>query len=189
MRIKFKLMGHQTDNAAAKVFFALWPTATESRLLAAWQAPLKLLCGGRAMRTGTLHSTLVFIGNVRLSDLVALQSVAREVKGERFELCFDAPHYWGHNRIVYAAPTYPPRQLKQLVDALEQKLAGQGFIFDNRVYRPHVTLLRNAHRTDVSFPRLQSVCWQIDDFALLQSTPQGGLVGYRVLARFPLGNT
>jgi hypothetical protein len=35
-------------------------------------------------------------------------------------------------------------------------------------------------------PAMPPVCWQITDFALVQSVPRDGLADYRVLARFPL---
>lgn len=175
-------MNHRSDHPTAKVFFALWPTAAERNQLDAWQKPLKELCGGRAMRSEMLHNTLVFIGNVEQSRLEALQLAAQEVRGEGFELCFDTAHYWGHNHIVYAAPARLPQQLALLVEALEQRLTMHRFKFDSREYKPHVTLLRHAHWTDIPLPTMQPVCWRIKDFALVQSMPQE----YRVLAKFPL---
>jgi 2'-5' RNA ligase len=204
------------------VFFALWPTVAERDALAAWQAPLKRLCGGRAMRGETLHNTLVFIGDVdgmtrcaqasgagmpsprllpqsagyasnvseaKLYGLDVLQLAAQEVSGECFELRFDEARYWGHNHIVYAAPHHMPQQLAHLADALGQRLTAHRFNFDRREYKPHVTLLRNAHWSDTPLPAMQPVCWQIRDFALVQSVPHDGLADYRVLARFPLGSS
>lgn len=170
----------------AKVFFALWPNAAERSHLAAWQTPLHLLCGGRAMHVESLHNTLVFLGEVKASRLEALQLAAEEVSVERFELCFDTARYWGHNHIVYAAPNPLPQQLVQLVGTLEQSLIRHRFKFDSRAYKPHVTLLRNARWTDTPLPAMPPVCWQSNDFALVQSAHQDGPAGYRVLARFPL---
>jgi len=181
-------MSHQTDRSCIKVFFALWPAVSERNRLAAWQEPLKSLCGGRAMHGETLHNTVVFIGNIPQSGLEPLQLAAQEVNGERFELCFDIARYWGHNHIVYAAPAEPPQPLMQLVLGLEQNLARHGFKFDIREYRPHVTLIRNARWTDAPLPAMQKVCWKVNDFALVQSVSHGRLPGYRVLARFPLGS-
>jgi 2'-5' RNA ligase len=74
-----------------------------------------------------------------------------------------------------------------LVSALEQRLTIHRFKFEQRDYKPHVTLLRNAHWTDSPLPAMHRVHWQIRDFALLQSAQQDGQSNYRVLARFPLG--
>jgi 2'-5' RNA ligase len=180
-------MSHQTDRSFIKVFFALWPTASERNHLAAWQKPLKELCGGRAMSGESLHNTVVFIGNIPQTRLEPLQLAAQEVNGDRFELCFSDARYWGHNHIVYAAPVDLPRQLSKLVRGLEQSLDKHGFKFDIRDYRPHVTLMRNAHWTDSPFPAMQPVCWQVNDFALVQSLSHEGKAAYRVLTRFPLG--
>ena len=179
-------MNHSSGNPKAKVFFALWPTATERDQLAAWQKPLQQLCSGRAMRGETLHNTLVFIGDVEQVRLEALQLAAQEVSGKAFELCFDAARYWGHNHIVYAAPGAVSQQLAQLVGALEQRLSAHSFRFDQREYQPHATLLRNARWTDAALPEMQPVCWKIEDFSLMQSEQKDGLANYRVLARFPL---
>jgi 2'-5' RNA ligase len=138
------------------------------------------------MRGETLHNTLAFIGDVELYGLEVLQRAAQEVAGERFELCLDAARYWGHNHIVYAAPHQTPPQLASLVDALEQRLDAHRFRFDRRAYQPHVTLLRDAHWSDAPLPALPPVCWQVADFALVQSVRRDGLADYRVLARFPL---
>lgn len=175
-------MSKLSDTGLVKVFFALWPTTAQRSQLTAWQAPLHALCGGRAMRVQTLHATLVFIGQIDPSRLEALQLTAQEVNAEGFELSFDAARYWGHNHIVYAAPTHAPQQLMQLVDALEQHLVRHKFQLELREYKPHVTLLRNAHWTDAPLPAMPAVCWQHHDFALIQSMPDQ----YRVLARFPL---
>lgn len=179
-------MTHPLGNPKAKVFFALWPTAAERGLLAAWQKPLQRLCGGRAMSGETLHNTLVFIGDVEQARLEALQLAAQEMSGETFELCFEIAGYWGHNHIVYAAPGEMPQQLAQLVVALKHRLSLHGFKYDQREYKPHVTLLRNARWTDAPLPAMQPVRWQIKDFALVQSEQKDGLASYRVLARFPL---
>ena len=179
-------MSRPTDNPTVRVFFALWPTVAEGGALAAWQVPLKGLCGGRAMRGEILHATLVFVGGIRQARLEALQLAAQEVAAGGFALCFDVARYWGHNHIVYAAPNHVPQQLEHLVGALEQRLAAHRFKFDRREHKPHVTLLRNARWTDTPLPVMRPVSWQIRDFALVQSAPRDGLADYRVLARFPL---
>jgi 2'-5' RNA ligase len=186
MGIECQHMNHQSGHALVKVFFALWPTAAERGSMAEWQQPLRHLCGGRAMRGENLHNTLVFIGHVEQSRLEALQLAAQEVSAVGFELCFDGARYWGHNHIVYAAPSHVPLHLVQLVAALEQRLTAHRFKFDQREYKPHVTLLRNAHWTDAPLPMMQPVRWQLKDFALVQSMLKDGQASYQVLARFPL---
>jgi 2'-5' RNA ligase len=171
-----------TTSDTVRVFFALWPADAERGRLAAWQEKLKEM--GRVMRTDTLHATLVFLGEVASARLEALTLAAAEVRAARFELCFDEARYWGHNHIVYAAPASTPSALQQLVDELGDHLLQHRFKFEEREYKPHVTLLRNVHWTDTPFPAMPKACWTVRDFVLVQS--QGGGANYRVLARFPL---
>ncbi|HXU94031.1 MAG TPA: RNA 2',3'-cyclic phosphodiesterase [Gallionella sp.] len=173
-------------DSTVRVFFALWPNASERAALAGWQPPLRELCGGRAMPAANLHNTLVFVGNVAEHRLEALQLAAQEVEGERFDLRFDQARYWGHNHIVFAAPRRVPPQLAQLVRDLEQRLEHHRFRFDRRDYKPHVTLLRHSKWSDAPLPEMPAVPWPVHDFVLVQSPQQEGDSHYRVLARFPL---
>lgn len=168
------------------MFFALWPDEAERVALAAWQPNLHRMCGGRTMRVDTLHATLVFLGEVELHRLEALQLAAQETAGESFDLVLDVARYWGHNHIVYAAPDFVPPQLEQLVRNLEQCLSKHRFRFDKHSYKPHVTLLRNAQWSDVLLPEMKKVVWRARSFVLVQSVSDKDGANYRVLARFPL---
>lgn len=174
------------SNKTARVFFALWPQQEERAALAAWQEPLRQLAGGRATPADRLHNTLVFLGEVEVERLEALQLAAQEVRGAAFQLVFDSAKYWGHNHIVYAAPGGVPPKLALLVKELEQALLRHHFKIDRREYQPHVTLLRHARWRDSPLPGLPPVVWKMRDFVLVQSVFAGQGVRYEVLARFPL---
>ena len=173
----------------ARVFFALWPTDEERAALAAWQTPLQKLCGGRLTPADKLHNTLLFLGDVEIGRLEALQLAAQEVSGAAFQLVFDIARYWGHNHIVYAAPGCVPPKLAQLVSNLQQRLRHHHFKFDQRAYKPHVTLLRHAHWSDTPLPEVTRVVWRMREFALVQSVSEGQGTRYEVLARFSLHDT
>jgi len=179
-------MNKPTREKSVRVFFALWPGEAGRGGLAAWQPELHKLCGGRSMRAATLHSTLVFLGDVAPHRLEALQLAAQEVQGKSFELVFDVARYWGHNHIVYAAPHIVPPQLVQLVHDLEQRLSKHRFRFDQHTFKPHVTLLRHAQWSDAPLPEMDKVKWRCRNFALLQSAPDAEGANYRVLGRFAL---
>jgi len=171
---------------AARVFFALWPNDEGRAAMASWQPPLQQLCGGRPTAADKLHNTLVFLGEVEFGRLEALQLAAQEVSGAAFQLNFDTARYWGHNHIVYAAPGTLPKNLTQLVSDLEQKLRHHRFKFDQRSYKPHITLLRHAQWSDKPLPAMPHALWKMQDFALVQSISDGQGVRYEVLARFVL---
>ncbi len=168
-----------------KLFFAIWPDDAERAALAAWQPPLRECCGGRPMRLETLHSTLVFLGEVPGQRLPELIEVADAVGFRRFGLLLASAHYWGHNHIVYAAPEQMPEQLARLVGELEHGLRKRRFQIEERPYRSHVTLLRNAKWRDVPLPPMPAVRWQVDGFALVRSLSDEQGARYEVLARFP----
>lgn len=188
-QLGIKLAGMQTPATpkTLRLFFALWPSASERTDLAAWQTALQHTCGGRVMRPEGLHATLVFLGEVESDRLEALQLAAQEVSAPDFTLLLDVAHYWGHNHIVFAAPGHVPPALLQLVSSLEQSLRRHHFKFDARSYKPHVTLLRKAQWSDSPLPVMPSVAWQLHDFALVQSVGDEQGARYEVLVRFPLG--
>jgi 2'-5' RNA ligase len=177
---------NQPQEKNMRLFFAFWPNDSERAAMAAWQTPLRELCGGRLMRTDTLHTTLVFLSEVAEHRLQALRLAAQEVSCTRFELILTTVHYWGHNHIAYAAPEATPIQLADLVRELEQSLRKHRFHFEARPYKPHVTLLRNAQWSDACLPPMPPVHWQVDDFVLVQSRQDEQGTRYEVLARFPM---
>jgi 2'-5' RNA ligase len=180
-------MMESTKDPVVRLFLALWPNAAERAALSAWQKPLLALCGGRLMRADTLHSTLVFLGEVAEHRLEALHLAVEETNREGFELRLTEAHYWGHNHIVYAAPDEAPPQLAGLVRELESRLHMHRFHFDERPFKPHVTLLRNAHWSDAPLPPMPAVSWRFNGFVLVQSMRGAhGAAHYEVLARVPL---
>lgn len=176
------------SSSGVRVFFALWPGAPERAALAAWQPPLRELCGGKAMRADTLHATLVFLGDVSIHRLEALKLAAQEAEGMAFDFRLDSARYWGHNHIAYAAPSVVPPALPALVNELERRLRAHRFRFDLHAYKPHVTLLRHAKWSDDPLPLMPEVVWRAHDFVLVQSLRDEQGARYEVLARFPLAS-
>lgn len=179
-------MNKNAVEKSARLFFALWPKDIEREALVGWQHALQPPCGGRLVPAGNLHATLVFMGEVALGRLEALRLAAEEVSAEGFHINFDVARYWGHNHIVYAAPTLASAQLMDLVVALEHCLKKHGFSFDQHTYKPHVTLLRSAQWTDTPLPAMPPVQWHVEEFVLVQSSSDGAGVRYDELARFLL---
>lgn len=171
---------------AHRLFFALWPGATERTALLAWQAALQPLCGGRPQAPLMLHATLVFLGAVAEERMQALQFAAQEISCSGFMLQLNVARYWGHNHLVYAAPAQVPPAMLQLVDALQRRLQQHHFSFERRSYKPHVSLLRHAQWRDSPLPLQPAVSWDVRDFVLVQSVSEGQGVRYDILARFPL---
>lgn len=167
-----------------RLFFALWPGAAGRAALTLWQPQLREMCGGKVMQPQTLHCTLVFLGEVAEHRLEALTLAAQEATFRPFRLELTGGHYWGHNHIVYAAPDRTPPPLAELVHTLEVSLRRHRFRFEQRPYKPHVTLLRHAQWSDRPLPQMETVRWRVRRFALVQSLSGTEGAHYRVLAHF-----
>lgn len=175
----------QTEPAQTpRLFFAIWPGATQRSALNQLARNLHGGCGGRVVRRDNLHLTLVFLGNVEREKIPQLKALAVPWRVLRFDLEFGVTGYWRHNHIVWAAPVAIPQQLNDLVAALEGVLENAGIGFDRRPYAPHVTLIRNA-REPGELPHFASR-WEISDFALMQSTRDDRGSRYEVVASWPL---
>lgn len=65
---------------------------------------------------------------------------------------------WKHNRIIHAYAESFPAELLSLVDALRNTISTARFTIDQRMYKPHFTLIRNAKRhTEIDF--IQPIQW------------------------------
>jgi 2'-5' RNA ligase len=174
------------DDAAPRdlhrVFFALWPDdITRSALSRATRRAVQA-CGGRPIAKERLHLTLAFLGEVTADELALVRAVPPISVGE-FELTLDAIGVWPESRILWLAPLAPPPALVELEARLWDGLGGSGFVPEERVYRPHVTLARRARPIDAT---VEPVRWSVHELALVESLPYGRNVYYEVLERWPL---
>ena len=168
--------------AAARLFFALWPSPALQERLAAWAQ--RAAGEGRAMRAEKLHLTLAFLGATERVRIPALIALASEVRFAPFRLALDEIGYWKHNRILWCGARAEPAALAALVAALRARLAAARVPFDPKPFVSHVTLVRNAAGPPAS-PNWIPLAWEAADFALIESVQSEGRIEYRRLARFP----
>lgn len=162
-----------------RLFFALWPDDAVRAALASWATALQGVCGGRATRTGNLHMTVAFLGDVAAARCDELKRAAGTVTPRRFELVIDQAGYWKHNRIAWAGASGDPPALTEMVAELREALTEAGFRFDAKPFVAHVTLLRKAHPPG-ELPVLQPITWRGSGFALVRSVPGAGGTDYVV---------
>lgn len=174
-----------TEPAARRVFFALWPDEAAREALTAAAHDGVALCGGRRMRSDSLHVTLAFIGAVSADQLEALHAAAADVRVAPFEAVFDHLGFWPHNRIIWAGCSVLPSRQRRLLECLSSALVTAGFPVERRTHFSHVTLARNAGCASV--PVLGSpIRWLVAEFTLVESSLQPSGACYRVLKRWPL---
>ncbi len=170
-----------------RLFFALWPELSVRHALDTAAAEMHALCGGRRTRADTLHLTLVFIGDLAASRLPLVLAAAGEVAARKFEMCFDRPGCWRHNRIAHLGCNSVPPGLRDLVGVLETRLDAAGIAFDRRAYVPHITLVRKADcALQMTNPAPAPIRWPARDFVLVSSSLRSGGALYEQLGRWPL---
>lgn len=173
-----------TQPAHQRMFFALWPS--EEIRLALWKVSAKLhqTWNGRRVKPDLLHMTLVFLGDTETVRVEELRSLAAEMDIRRFSLNLNHAACWRHNRVGFLSPEESPPSLLQLVYGLEEKLEEAGFAFDERPYKPHLTLLRNTKcTTQVPF---EPIRWKVEEFVLAGSVSTEHGPSYQLLGRWPL---
>lgn len=170
----------------ARVFFALWPEPALRRQLHALAVRYQEQCGGSAMRAGTLHLTLLFLGEVPRDNIRKLQRQVDALEMAPFSFRLAHIACWRHNRIAYAAPGEEVAPLQALSEALRALTDTAGIEFDRRDFTPHVTLLRKVTQAFESQPiRLPE--WKVEGFSLVESSTLDQGASYRILKTWRCG--
>lgn len=131
-----------TEAPALRLFLALWPEAAEQAQIAqaqhAWTWPPQ----ARRYAPIDWHVTLHFIGHVPAQRLPELRA-GLQVAMSPCELVLDRAACWPHGLAVYEATAMPPA-LVELRNRLGEALRALHLPVDSRIWRPHLTLARNA---------------------------------------------
>lgn len=168
-----------------RLFFALWPSATEGQAMAAYAAHLECR-HGRRITGDRLHLTLAFIGAVERTRRPAIEAMAAALRMPGFVLHFDRVGLWRRGGIVWAGCSGVPASAEALVATLRHGLGTLGLPFERRAFRPHVTLFRRASALERAAP--PAVAWRCRAFVLVGSELDPVGARYRVLRRFALGS-
>jgi 2'-5' RNA ligase len=184
--MRMNIQSRANDSGKARVFLALWPNAEVRKQLRDLSRQYQRTWGGRVMREGTLHLTLLFLGNVERAQLDKLQAAMGAIRFVSFAFFLQQAAVWRHNRIGYVAPIDAVPELETLVVALKQAVQGVDIPFDQRGFAPHVTLLRNVERVAES-RCISPVEWRVESFSLVESVLSSQGVRYRILQTWPSG--
>jgi len=179
-------------------FFALWPdTELRSRiagageqLLDANQAPAATTSSAvkhgkkrawRAVPQHNLHLTLLFLGNQSRSSVEELCSRVNELRAKRFELALDHFGWFPRPKVAWLGAN-APRAGMDLVQQLSRISSACGMRYQQRGWRPHMTLFRRVSQQP-EWPHVPAIRWAVHEFVLLQSMASQP---YQVLKRWPL---
>ena len=162
------------------LFFALWPDNRQRDRMRDFISPVAKLVEGRATDRRDWHVTLAYIGELEERFIGELQESAREVEFEPFRLRLDRLEFWPRPKIAALVPPRIPPEHEKLVESLRGIVIAAGIEPALRVYRPHITVVRNARPFETQ--RLaQSATTEWSSFELVESIKERGSTIYRPL--------
>jgi len=157
-----------------RLFFALWPDHRQRDRLRDVINSVAKTVEGRAVDRRNWHVTLVFIGTFPAHRVPYLLERAADVEVEPFRLTFDRLEYWARPRVASLSAATVPPELQALVDALNRIVLDLGLTVEDRVYRPHITVVRNARAfTTERLSQRTTTEWSRFELMESRSGPQG----------------
>jgi 2'-5' RNA ligase len=160
-----------------RLFFALWPDARQrDRLRDAVNSVAKGV-EGRAVDRRNWHVTLAFIGGFPEHRVPYLLERAGDITVEPFNLTFDRLEFWPRPRIACLSAMTVPPELQSLVAQLEGIMTGLGIRTEERAFRPHITVMRNA-RQFTTERLVQRATTRWSEFELMESVSSPAGVRY-----------
>jgi len=167
------------------LFFALWPdTGTRARI---GREAGSIIEGreGRKVPRANLHMTLLYLGPVEVGRQDEIISLVPQLDLPAFTLQIDRVGCWRRSGVIWLAPSSFSEVLFSLVAALKEVGREAGCEFDERPFKPHVTLMRKARR-GVAVTSIKPLEWRVEGFSLMVSEPAPHGVTYRQLKVWPL---
>jgi len=163
-----------------RLFFALWPDPRQRDRLRDVVNSVARTVEGRPVDRRNWHLTLSFIGTFPANRVPYLLERAADIRVEVFRLSFDRLEYWPRPRVASLCATNVPAELQALVDALDGIQLDLGLHPEDRSYRPHITVVRNAR--PFATERLpQRAVFEWSEFELMESISVPGGVRYEPL--------
>lgn len=160
-----------------RVFFALWPDMRQRDRLRDAINSVARNVEGRAVDRRNWHITLAFAGNVEEGMVPILQQRAAEIAVEPFRLHFDRLEFWPRPKIAALIAMTVPTELEALVTELNALLQDLGIVTEDRTYRPHITVSRNARNFAVErLAQRETTEWS--GFELIESLSGPGGASY-----------
>lgn len=129
-----------------RVFFALWPDHRQRDRLRDVINAVARTVEGRPVDRRNWHVTLAFIGTIPADLAPRLLQRAAEIEVEPFRLIFDRLEFWPRPRVASLCAVSVPPELQALVDRLHGIMSDFGLQPEERAYRPHITVVRNARQ-------------------------------------------
>ncbi|QOC21533.1 RNA 2',3'-cyclic phosphodiesterase [Wenzhouxiangella sp. AB-CW3] len=150
----------------SRLFFALWPDEEVRAGIVARRECLGQV-SRRRVPDHNLHLTLLFLGNQPADRVAAIKEAAGDVTAAGCKLRLDRIGWFPRPRVAWLGGD-APTPLSTLVDDLKSAMSTLDLVFDDRPFRPHVTLFRQVRRRPPC-PDFEPLDWPVSEFALVES--------------------
>lgn len=164
-----------------RIFFALWPDHRQRDRLRDFISPVTKLVEGRAVERSEWHVTLAYIGDLDVRFIPELMQSAKAIPFEPFRLRLDRLEFWPRPKIAAVVPPRVPPAMESLVENLSGLVLASGVEPQQRVYRPHITVARNA-RPFEAMKLAQNAEIEWTRFDLMESITEHGRTFYRPIS-------
>jgi len=164
------------------LFFALWPDHRQRDRMRDFISPVAKEIDGRATDRRDWHVTLAYIGDLEERFIRELQESASAIQFEPFRLRLDRLEFWPRPKIAALVPPRIPPEHEKLVESLRGIIIAAGIEPALRIYRPHITVVRNA-RPFETHRLAQSATTEWSSFELIESIKERGKTIYRPLVK------
>jgi 2'-5' RNA ligase len=160
-----------------RLFFALWPDSRQRERLRDVINSVAKTVEGKAVERRDWHITLSYIGPFPENRVPYLLERAAQIPVEPFRLIFDRLEFWPRPKIASLCAATVAPELQALVDALNSVLLDLGLKPEDRTYRPHITVARNARPFTTERLAQRSIT-EWSSFELVESVSGPGGVHY-----------
>lgn len=168
-----------------RLFFALPCHTAQSKAVARWRSELKLRTG-RPVPAANFHLTLMFLGDVGVSQLPAIAEAAARLRPLPAppSIVLDQLQVWRRAQALVLVPEQPQPALLRWVYELQQAMLPLGFAVDPREFKPHLTLTRDYRGEVPEAPLGSEFHLSAREFVLYESYKGK----YQALAQWPLAD-
>jgi len=160
-----------------RLFFALWPDHRQRDRLRDVINSVARTVEGKVVDRRNWHVTLPFVGEFEERRIPELQDLASRVQVDPFRLGFDRLEFWARPKVASLVAATVPVELENLVVSLNEVLQEVGVVTEDRTYRPHITVARNA-RAFTTERLSQRATTEWSSFELMESVSGPGGVTY-----------
>ncbi|MBT5891034.1 MAG: RNA 2',3'-cyclic phosphodiesterase [Chromatiales bacterium] len=166
-----------------RLFFALWPSSELRDGLLQAVTPLRDAAEGRLIPSENYHLTLAFLDRVPERLIPDVVTAAKFVVFQPINLALDCYGVFEQPKVLWYGSRELPESLSVLVAELRDQLAPLVALRPERIFQPHVSVVRQQNQ----LPNLEppaKLLWQASDFVLVHSEYGPGRANYTVMERF-----